>query len=298
MYSRGSGGGGSGAAANSSTDAMALVARRSHGASARQAPAGAAGAAQLPPPGAVLLRVQDQCMTGEVFGSLRCDCKQQLDYSFEVLHRAASAAWRSSGGGGGSGSGSGACAVPAEGGAVGAGGATAAAAAAGAADDPSDVVGLIVYLQQEGRGIGLAAKVAAYALQEGFGERGAGAGAGAGASSSGGGLDTVDANRALGLPDDCREYSAVQDILGDLGVRQRPLYLLSNNPRKGEALGVPVARRLPCLVPPVSAAAALYLKAKAQRMGHDIPGEYWEALGGGVGGGGGSGSGSAEAPSS
>jgi GTP cyclohydrolase II len=280
VYSRGSSGGSS-AAANSSTDAMALVARRSHGASARQAPAGAAAAAQLPPPGAVLLRVQDQCMTGEVFGSLRCDCKQQLDYSFEVLHRAASAAWRSGSGGGGgsSGSGSGARAVPAEGGAVGAGGDTAPAAAAGAADDPSGVVGLIVYLQQEGRGIGLAAKVAAYALQEGFGEGGAGAGAGAG--SSGGGLDTVDANRALGLPDDCREYSAVQDILGDLGVREQPLYLLSNNPRKGEALGVPVARRLPCLVPPVSAAAALYLKAKAQRMGHDIPGEYWEALGGG-----------------
>jgi GTP cyclohydrolase II len=278
VYSRGSSGGSS-AAANSSTDAMALVARRSHGASARQAPAGAAAAAQLPPPGAVLLRVQDQCMTGEVFGSLRCDCKQQLDYSCEVLHRAASAAWRSGSGGGGgsSGSGSGARAVPAEGGAVGAGGAAAAAAAAGAADDPSGVVGLIVYLQQEGRGIGLAAKVAAYALQEGFGEGGAGAGAG----SSGGGLDTVDANRALGLPDDCREYSAVQDILGDLGVREQPLYLLSNNPRKGEALGVPVARRLPCLVPPVSAAAALYLKAKAQRMGHDIPGEYWEALGGG-----------------
>ena len=288
VYSRGSRGS---SAANSSTDAMALVARRSHGASARQAPAGAAAAAQLPPAGAVLLRVQDQCMTGEVFGSLRCDCKQQLDYSFEVLHRAASAAWRSRGGGSGSGSGSGsgACAVPAEGApssataaAAGAAAAAAADAGVGAADDPSAVVGLIVYLQQEGRGIGLAAKVAAYALQEGFGEEG---GSGGGSGSSGGGLDTVDANRALGLPDDCREYSAVQDILGDLGVLGSPLYLLSNNPRKGEALGVPVARRLPCLVPPVSAAAALYLKSKAQRMGHDIPGEYWEAQGGGGGGG-------------
>jgi len=104
------------------------------------------------------------------------------------------------------------------------------------------------------------------------------------------GLDTVDANRALGLPDDQREYHAVGDILRDLGVLQggeggcsaaapegRPVYLLSNNPRKGEALGVPVERRLPCLVPPISDAAALYLKAKAQRMGHDIPAPFWAA---------------------
>ena len=81
-------------------------------------------------------------------------------------------------------------------------------------------------------------------------------------------------------------YSAVADILRDLGLGSsgsgsgaRPLYLLSNNPRKGEALGVPVERRLPCLVPPVSAAAALYLKAKAQRMGHDIPAGFWTAEG-------------------
>ena len=64
----------------------------------------------------------------------------------------------------------------------------------------------------------------------------------------------------------------------------RPVYLLSNNPRKAEALGVPPHRRLPCLVPPVSAAAALYLKAKAQRMGHDIPAGLWAlAAAGGAG---------------
>ena len=66
------------------------------------------------------------------------------------------------------------------------------------------VAGLVVYLQQEGRGVGLAMKVAAYALQEPAG--------------AAGGLDTVDANRALGLPDDAREYRAVVDILGNLGL--------------------------------------------------------------------------------
>jgi GTP cyclohydrolase II len=149
--------------------------------------------------------------------------------------------------------------------ALGTGGAAAAAAAGAAEGDPNEVIGLVVYLQQEGRGIGLAAKVAAYALQEGPG------------GEVGRGVDTVDANRALGLPDDSREYSAVGHILRDLGLGAQPLYLLSNNPRKGEALGVPVERRLPCLVPPISDAAALYLKAKAQRMGHDIPAPFWAA---------------------
>ena len=120
-------------------------------------------------------------------------------------------------------------------------------------------------------------------------------------------MDTVDANRAMGLPDDTREYSAVVDILRDLGVvggggeeeggggkREgsgvgveggegagklvplQPLFLLSNNPRKEECLGVALAGRVPCLVPPVSKEAAKYLKAKALRMGHDIPKTLWE----------------------
>jgi GTP cyclohydrolase II len=232
----------------------------------------------LPPSGSVLLRVQDQCMTGEVFGSLRCDCKQQLDFSFEILHRAASAAWREGGVGGGSSSSSSSSSS---------GGRSGAAAEGSGAG--SEVVGLIVYLQQEGRGIGIAAKVSAYALQEGYGEA---AGAGEGESPSGGAaamaaaLDTVDANRALGLPDDQREYEVVGDILRDLsiapgGAADSPLYLLSNNPRKAEALGVPAERRLACLVQPTSAAAALYLKTKAQRMGHDIPQQFWVSSGGG-----------------
>jgi GTP cyclohydrolase II len=131
---------------------------------------------------------------------------------------------------------------------------------------------------QEGRGIGLAAKIAAYALQE---EGGAGRG-----------LDTVDANRALGLPDDAREYGAVADVLRDLGLMDgggdgavtrggassggacAPLLLLSNNPRKAEKLaeaGVHLAGRRPCALPPLSEFAARYMRTKAERMGHDFP---------------------------
>jgi GTP cyclohydrolase II len=109
--------------------------------------------------------------------------------------------------------------------------------------------GLVIYLQQEGRGIGLANKIAAYALQER-------------------GLDTVDANRALGLPDDAREYSAVAHILADLGVAS--IRLMTNNPRKLErvaALGVAVNGRVPCVVRP-QALSRGYLAAKQQRMEH------------------------------
>ncbi|KAL0024065.1 hypothetical protein WJX79_002241 [Trebouxia sp. C0005] len=90
--------------------------------------------------------------------------------------------------------------------------------------------GIIIYLQQEGRGIGLSNKIAAYSLQET-------------------GLDTVDANRALGLPDDCREYTSVTNILANLGVKS--IQLMTNNPRKIELLratGVQVADRIPCIV--------------------------------------------------
>ncbi|KDD73508.1 GTP cyclohydrolase II [Helicosporidium sp. ATCC 50920] len=109
--------------------------------------------------------------------------------------------------------------------------------------------GLVIYLQQEGRGIGLANKVAAYALQER-------------------GLDTVDANRALGLPDDCREYSAVGAILRDLGVAS--VRLMTNNPRKLReiaAAGVRVLGRVPCVVRP-SRHSLSYMEAKARRMAH------------------------------
>jgi GTP cyclohydrolase II len=110
--------------------------------------------------------------------------------------------------------------------------------------------GMVIYLQQEGRGIGLANKIAAYALQEQKG------------------LDTVDANRALGLPDDCREYTSVRNILRDLRVRS--VRLMTNNPRKMAvlgALGVAVSGRVPCVVRagPLNRG---YLDAKQRRMAH------------------------------
>jgi GTP cyclohydrolase II len=147
----------------------------------------------------VLLRVHDACFTSEVLGSLKCDCREQLQLAMDFIQ-----------------------------------------------DSPP---GLVIYLQQEGRGIGLANKIAAYALQEK-------------------GLDTVDANRALGLPDDCREYSAVKHILDDLGVQS--VRLMTNNPRKISevaALGVSVVERVPCLVKSHKYNRG-YLDAKQRRMEH------------------------------
>lgn len=109
--------------------------------------------------------------------------------------------------------------------------------------------GIVIYLQQEGRGIGLANKIAAYSLQEQ-------------------GLDTVDANRALGLPDDCREYTSVRNMLRQMGVKS--IRLITNNPRKINVLtklGIEVTGRIPCLV----AAGKYnqgYLEAKRDRMAH------------------------------
>lgn len=145
------------------------------------------------------MRVHDACFTSEVLGSLKCDCREQLQLALKYIH-----------------------------------------------DQPP---GIVIYLQQEGRGIGLANKIAAYALQEK-------------------GLDTVDANRALGLPDDCREYSAVKHILNDLGVKS--IILMTNNPRKiqqMESLGIHVSGRLPCIVHP-SEFNQGYLQAKEERMSH------------------------------
>ena len=125
--------------------------------------------------------------------------------------------------------------------------------------------GMVIYLQQEGRGIGLANKIAAYALQE---RRG---------------LDTVDANRALGLPDDCREYTSVRNILRDLRVRS--VRVMTNNPRKLAvlgALGVRVSGRVPCVVTPGPLNRG-YLDAKQRRMAHLLAthGEEEEEGGGG-----------------
>ncbi|MGN6446354.1 GTP cyclohydrolase II [Amnibacterium sp.] len=148
-----------------------------------------------------LVRVHSECLTGEAFGSVQCECGPQLDAALDRVQR--------------------------EGGAV-------------------------VYLRgQEGRGIGLIDKLRAYRLQED-------------------GLDTLDANLALGLPVDAREYGAAAAILADLGFDR--LRLLTNNPDKIaqlEAHGVRVARR-EALVVGVGAANQGYLDTKRERMGHLI----------------------------
>ncbi|GFH09507.1 GTP_cyclohydro2 domain-containing protein [Haematococcus lacustris] len=123
----------------------------------------------------------------------------------------------------------------------------------------SNPPGIVIYLQQEGRGIGLANKIAAYSLQES-------------------GLDTVDANRALGLPDDCREYTSVRNILAGLGVKS--IQLITNNPRKINglrALGLNITGRVPCIVQAANEHNVGYLQAKESRMDHLLEGQfcYW-----------------------
>jgi GTP cyclohydrolase II len=150
----------------------------------------------------VLLRVHSECMTSEVFGSLKCDCKEQLDAAMAAI------------------------------------------AHAGA--------GVVLYLRQEGRGIGLANKIRAYALQSR-------------------GHDTVDANRLLGLPDDARRYDVVKEMLELLDVAS--VRLMTNNPAKERALralGVRVEGRLPVVVP-ANKHSARYLESKRVRMEHDLP---------------------------
>jgi len=109
--------------------------------------------------------------------------------------------------------------------------------------------GIVIYLQQEGRGIGLANKIAAYSLQEA-------------------GYDTVEANRMLGLPDDSRKYEYVSDILDELRVKS--VKLLTNNPRKMEQLsklGIQISERIP-IVMEANTVNMHYLKTKAEKMSH------------------------------
>lgn len=150
----------------------------------------------------VLVRMHSECLTGDVFGSLRCDCGEQLDVAM--------------------------AAVAAEG------------------------RGVVCYLRQEGRGIGLANKVRAYALQDG-------------------GLDTVEANLALGFPPDARDYGTGAQMLADLGVRK--IRLLTNNPDKQYALagfGLEIVERVPIAVPEHPENAA-YLATKRTKLGHVLP---------------------------
>jgi 3,4-dihydroxy 2-butanone 4-phosphate synthase/GTP cyclohydrolase II len=154
---------------------------------------------EIDPHESVLVRVHSECLTGDVFGSRRCDCGSQLQQAMRQI------------------------------------------AAHGS--------GVLVYMRQEGRGIGLPAKIHAYKLQED-------------------GLDTVEANQKLGFAMDLREYGLGAQILSDLGVRK--IRLLTNNPRKMVGLaghGLEITGREPIKVTP-HAQNARYLKTKKRKMGH------------------------------
>ncbi len=150
---------------------------------------------------AVPMRIHSECLTGDAMGSLRCDCRDQLEASLRAL--------------------------------------------------ASGPYGILLYLRQEGRGIGLTNKIRAYELQDH-------------------GLDTVEANIALGFRDDERDYSIAAHMLTSLGVRS--VRLMTNNPRKIDglrALGVEVVDRIP-LVIPANAYDRAYLATKAHKSGHLI----------------------------
>lgn len=147
----------------------------------------------------VLVRVHSECLTGDVFGSRRCDCGSQLHQAMRQIARNGS--------------------------------------------------GVLVYMRQEGRGIGLPAKIHAYKLQEK-------------------GLDTVEANEQLGFPMDLRDYGMGAQILSDLGVRK--IRLLTNNPRKMVGLsghGLKITARVPIKSAP-HAQNSRYLRTKKRKMGH------------------------------
>jgi len=152
----------------------------------------------------VPVRVHSECLTSEVLGSLKCDCKEQL----EAAQQAISEQGR----------------------------------------------GVILYLRQEGRGIGLANKIRAYALQAE-------------------GADTVEANERLHLPVDARQYDVAAAMLKYLNVRS--IRLMTNNPEKVESLeqlGIPVIGRIPVHIP-ANVHSASYLSVKRDRMRHTLPDE-------------------------
>jgi len=153
----------------------------------------------ISPNDAVLVRVHSECMTGDVFGSMRCDCGDQLHTAMEIINEAGK--------------------------------------------------GVIVYMHQEGRGIGLVNKVKAYELQEH-------------------GRDTVEANIELGFKEDLRDYGIGAQILVDLGVKK--IRMLTNNPKKVvgiEGYGMTVVERIPIEIKP-NEVNLRYLRTKKEKMGH------------------------------
>ena len=155
--------------------------------------------------GPVLVRVHSECLTGDAFGSLRCDCRPQLEAALRMIDAAGE--------------------------------------------------GVVVYLRQEGRGIGLINKLRAYSLQDG-------------------GLDTVEANERLGFPADLRNYGVGAQILSDLGIHR--LRLITNNPRKIAGLGgygLQVEDRVP-LVMDAGQHNAAYLQTKQDKLGHLMDGAH------------------------
>jgi 3,4-dihydroxy 2-butanone 4-phosphate synthase/GTP cyclohydrolase II len=149
----------------------------------------------------VLVRVHSECLTGDIFGSFRCDCGPQLDAAMAMIER--------------------------------------------------EGKGVLLYLRQEGRGIGLANKLHAYALQDR-------------------GLDTVEANVKLGLPVDKRDYGIGSQILRDLGLRK--LRIMTNNPKKIygiEGFGLTVVEEVPVKVEPTEH-NRFYLETKKLKLGHKL----------------------------
>ena len=152
--------------------------------------------------GAPMVRIHSECLTGDAFHSLRCDCGPQLHASMKAIQEAGH--------------------------------------------------GAVVYMRQEGRGIGLYSKMQAYALQDE-------------------GYDTLDANLALGLPADARRYDFAAEMLYSMGVQS--VQLVTNNPDKRDQLtqyGIDVMNRIPIIVG-ACAQNQDYLQTKAARMGHILP---------------------------